>query len=112
MNFDNAQIIVISLVSIANIALLVWQTRKRMPSEIDKMQAEERDSFSDAAESIVAGARDSLEMVRDRNRELKREKQDLMNYVAVLKKALVDGGQPVPVFTPTDSDQNIPAVKK
>ena len=88
MNFENVQIIVISLVSIANIVLLVWQSRKRMPGELDKMQAEKNESISEAAESIVAGAKDSNDLLLQRISELKRERRDHMNYIAVLKKQL------------------------
>ena len=111
MTFDNAQIIIVSLVSIANIVLLVWQTRKRMPAELDKMRAERSDSISEAAESIVAGAKDSNDLLLERVRELKKEKRDLWNYVAVLKKQIVDAGL-IPVsYTPTESDPSIPKIK-
>lgn len=111
MTFENVQIVIVSLVSIANIALLVWQSRKRMPAEIDKMRAEQSDSLSEAAESILAGAKDSNDLLLERIRELKKEKRDLWNYVALLKKQIVEAGMVPVIFTPTDSDPSIPKVK-
>ena len=109
--FEYVQIVVVSLVSIANIILLVWQTRKRMPGELTKMQAEERESISEAAESIVAGAKDSNDLLLERIRELKKEKRDLWNYVAILKKQLIEANIQPERYTPTESDPNIPKIK-
>ena len=111
MNFENVQIIVISLVSIANIVLLVWQSRKRMPGELDKMQAEKNESISEAAESIVAGAKDSNDLLLQRISELKRERRDHMNYIAVLKRQLVEAGLMPATYTPIDSDPKIPKIQ-
>jgi hypothetical protein len=111
MNFENIQIIVISLVSVANILLLVWQTRKRVPAEIDKMHGEQVESLSEAAESNMAGAKISNDLLVQRVRELKKDLRDAWNYIAILKRQIVEAGLIPPNYTPTESDPNIPKVQ-
>ena len=112
MNYEFIQFLGVTLLGLANIILLFWQARKRMPTEIRKTEAEQYESLSEAAESNMDGARISNDILKERIREMRRERRDLMNYIAILKRQIIEEAhlQPAP-YTPTESDPSIPKVQ-
>jgi len=63
----------VTLLSLLNFILFLWQSLKRVPREVDKMKAEQYESLTEAAESNMQGAQISNELLTKRIEELKHE---------------------------------------
>lgn len=97
----------ISLASLLNIGYMLYQAKKKLPSEVSKQKAEAVESYSEGAESVLSASKISNDLLMQRIVELKKDRRDKDNYIAVLKKALIEGKLPVPEFIPLDSDPKI-----
>ena len=112
VNNELIQFFGISLLSLLNIIVLAYQTMKKVPKEVDKMQAEKAESYAEAAESNMQGAQISNELLMQRIKELKKDKADAWNHIAKLEKQLIESEQkPVP-FVASDTAPSIKAIKK
>lgn len=107
MSREVIDFLLISVSSIVNLAILVYQTMKRVPREAEKLKAEKDEALSEAAESNLAGAKISNDLLTSRIAELKRDKRDAWNYIAQLKKQLFDAGLKPVDYMPLDSDPKI-----
>ena len=107
MGVEELQLLGATLLSVVNIALLIYQTYKKVPREAEKMQAEREDILGDAAESNLNAAITSNTLLKERIAELKKERRDLWNYIAVLKKTIVQAQLTMPDYDPAESDPKI-----
>jgi hypothetical protein len=107
MNAETLQLITVSLVSLLNIGLLIYQTLKKVPKEAEKMQAEREDILGDAAESNLNAAITSNTLLQDRIKELRRDKRDAWAYIAQLKRVMVENSMTIPDYVPSESDPKI-----
>ena len=93
--------------SLANILLMIYQTVKRVPHESRKLEAERFESITEAAESNMQGAQINNELLMMRLREMRKELRDAWNYVAILKKEMIEARMHIPPFVPTESEPKI-----
>lgn len=93
--------------SLANILLMIYQTVKRVPHESRKLEAERFESITEAAESNMQGAQINNELLTTRLREMRKELRDAWNYVAILKKEMIEARMHIPPFVPTESEPKI-----
>src|SRR5690606_9014084 len=93
--------------SLANILLMIYQTVKRLPQESRKMEAERYESITEAAESNMQGAQINNELLMTRLREMRKELRDAWNYVAILKKEMIEARMHIPPYVPTESEPKI-----
>jgi len=93
--------------SLANILLMIYQTVKRVPQESRKMEAERYESITEAAESNMQGAQINNELLMTRLREMRKELRDAWNYVAILKKEMIEARMHIPPYVPTESEPKI-----
>jgi hypothetical protein len=107
MDRATLELLAVTVLSLANILLLIYQTLKKVPSEVRKMDAERVESITEAAESNMQGAQISNELLLARIHELKKDKRDAWNYIAVLKRKMIEQEIPVPRFVPSESDPHI-----
>lgn len=98
--------------STLNILLLIYQTVKRVPQEVRKIEAERYESITEAAESNMQGAQISNDLLMTRLREMRRELRDERNYNAILKRKMIEANMHVPPFVPTESEPKIKAINK
>lgn len=101
------EFLVIFVPSLANILLLIYQTVKRVPQEVRKMEAERYESLTEAAERNMQGAQISNDLLMTRLRELRKEVRDAWNYVAILKKEMIEAKMHIPPFVATESEPKI-----
>lgn len=107
MKSEDLQFIGVTLVSIVNLAILIYQTIKKVPREAEKMQAEREDIYGDAAESNLQAAIMSNTLLQARITELKKEKRDAWNYIALLKREMLEHRIPIPDYVPSETDPKI-----
>lgn len=97
MDRETLNFVVISAASLINLAILVYQTFKKVPGEVQKMQAEKIESYAEAAESTMQGAQISNNLLLQRIEELKRRNKGQSLYIEMLEKQLtINGLMPVP----------------
>lgn len=101
------EFLVVFVPSLANILLLIYQTVKRVPQEVRNIEAERYERIAEAAESNMQGAQISNDLLMTRLREMRKELRDAWNYVAVLKKQLIEAKIHIPPFVPTESEPKI-----
>jgi len=100
MSRELLELIAVSGLSAVNVLILVWQTFKRLPSEVRKMEAERFESFTEAVESSLQSAQISNALLLARNAELKQARDNWRSYAYVLRaqvKAL--DAEPIPFDT-------------
>lgn len=110
MDREFISFLLVSLGSLLNLGLLVYQTFKKVPSEVGKMQAERAESLAEAAESNMQGAQISNTLLMERIRELKKEKRDAWNHIAKLEKQLIEANLHPAKYQPSDSEPRIKAI--
>ena len=117
MSRELFELLLVTAASLLNIGLTFYVSSKRVKPEIDKIKAEREESYSEAAESLLASAGMSNDLLKQRVEEMKydrrawrRERQDLFNYIAQLKRVIIEAGLHVPVYNPSESDPNIPKI--
>lgn len=98
--------------SLANILLLIYQSVKKVPQETRKIEAERYESITEAAESNMQGAQISNDLLTTRLHELRKELRDAWNYVAILKKQMIEANMNIPLFVPSESEPKIKVVKE
>ena len=108
---DTLSFIGVSVLSLLNFALLLWQTLKRVPREVEKMKAEKIESYSEAAESNMQGAKINNEMLMQRINELKRDLGRAVKHIGKLEAQMRDAGLKPASFSLLDSDPKIETVK-
>lgn len=109
---DVLQFIGISILSLLNFAVLLWQTVKRTPREVEKMNAEKTESYAEAAESNMQGAKISNELLVERINELKGYIRKATVRIEYLEKLLRERGIKFEDFSLLDSNPKIEVVKK
>ncbi|RPI93048.1 MAG: hypothetical protein EHM40_11065 [Chloroflexi bacterium] len=109
--FETLGALLISIASLLNIGLAYYNAKKRIPSEVDKQKAEAAESLSEGAESNVNAAKISNELLLLRIAELKKDKREAWNYIAILKKQLIEAQLTIPEFVPIDTEPKIKAVQ-
>lgn len=102
-----AEFLMVFVPSLANILLMIYQTVKRVPHESRKLEAERYESITEAAESNMQGAQISNELLMARLREMRKELRDVWNYVAILKKDMIEAKVHIPPFVPSESEPKI-----
>ncbi len=107
MSIESITALAISVASLINLLVNYYLAKKRIPSEVDKQKAEAAESFSEGAESTLNAAKISNDLLLQRITELKKERRDRDNYIAVLKKVLIDHRLAIPEFAPVDTDPKI-----
>jgi len=111
-NNDLIQFIGITVLSLLNFILFLWQTIRKVPSEVDKMKAERYESLSEAAESNMQGAQISNDLLTKRLAEERKEKQNWRRYAEALEQELIKAGFTLPNFDPLDTEPKIKAIKQ
>ncbi len=111
MSIEALGALLISIASLLNIAVLYYSARKKIPSEVDKQKSEAVASISEGAESNSNAAKISNDLLLQRIAELKKDKRDAWNYIAILKKQMIETRQTIPEFVPLDTEPKIPIVK-
>lgn len=104
MSREIAELLLVTGASLLNIMLTFYISNKRVPSEIEKIKAEKAESYSEVAESNMEGARISNELLLARINELKKEKRDMWNYIAILRKQMIEAELEPAQFVPSESD--------
>jgi hypothetical protein len=99
--------LLISLASLLNIGLAWYNAKKKIPFEVEKQRADAAESISEGAESNSNAAKISNELLLQRIAELKKDKRDAWNYIAILKKQLIERELTIPEFVPVDTDPKI-----
>ena len=112
MSRELLEFIGITVASLLNLALLVYQTIKKVPPEVEKMRAEKLHIYGELAESNMEGAQISNELLVNRINELKKERRDAWNHIAKLNKQLVLNKMIPVLYIPTESEPKIQSVKK
>lgn len=97
----------ISLVSILNVVMLIYQTMQKVPREVEKMRAEKDAIYGDLAESNMEGAQISNTLLLERIRELKKINRDAWNHAAKLEKQLIEHDVKPVQFVALDSEPRI-----
>ena len=97
----------VSLLSILNLLILMYQTFKKVPREVEKMRAEKDAIYGDLAESNMEGAQISNTLLLERIRELKKSSRDAWNHVARLEKQLSEHDVKPVQFVALDSEPRI-----
>lgn len=110
MDKETLNLISVSVLSILNLVVLVYQTMKKVPREVEKMQAEKNAIYGELAESNMSGAQISNALLVDRIAELKKDKRDAWNHIAKLEKVLLENKLSLPQYVLTETDPKIKAM--
>lgn len=92
MDRETLNLIAVSLFSIANLGLLIWQAVRKVPREVEKMRAEKDALYGDLAESNMQGAHISNELLLARIEELQRQRRAANKYIEMLEEHMAKNG--------------------
>lgn len=109
MAFDNdlLQFLGVTLLSLLNFFVFLWQAMKRVPREVDKMKAEQYEILTEASESNMQGAKINNDLLVQRINELKRDLGRAVKHIGKLESQMRDAGLKPESFSLLDSDPKI-----
>jgi len=103
MSHEALNLLLVTTASVLNILLTYWISSRRVKPEIDKMRAEQVESYAEAAESTMQGAHISNTLLLERIAELKYGRRLVIYHNEMLMKQLIDHGI-IPISPPDTGD--------
>lgn len=101
---DDLNFLIVTLISLANVAWTIWSSKKKIQPEVEKLESE-------VADLITQGAKVSIEIVLQRLHESRKSERDWRNYAVSLQVRFLELGHTPPPFIPSDTDPKIPPIR-